>query len=189
MIMNAYIQRDKEHIEPSPDKLELRFYYSREERLKKLRGSTGPRRMSLFSKKRSRSLIIIFADIVLIAIVMYFISKPVNIFVKKQVEDRLYEVNVTGIRGSKVMVGFTVKNTGNQRMIISSAPEVIVKIYSGNKEPLVFRKAIDQEIILLPGESSAIIFILDEEKLPTSGRLELYFEDDSTPLFIKNVRF
>jgi len=187
--MNAYVQKDREHIEPSPGKQEIRFYYSREERLKKLRGLAEPRRMVLYGKKRRRGLIIIFADIVLIAIVMYFISKPVNIFVKKPIEDRLYELNVTGIRGRKVMVGFTIKNTGDKMMVISDAPEVIVKIYPGNKEPLVFRKALDQDIILLTGESSSTIFILDEEKLPVSWRLELYFEDDSTPLFVKNVRF
>lgn len=187
--MSAYIQKDRGQFEPSSDKQELKFYYSREERLKKLRGLTEPRRMGLFNKKRRRGLIIIFVDIVLIAVVMYFISRPANIFMKKQVGDRLYELNVTGIRGRKVMVGFTIKNTGVERMVIADVPEVIVKIYSRNEEPLVFRKPLDQNINLLTGESSSTIFILDKEKLPGAGRLELYFEDASKPLFERNVSF
>jgi hypothetical protein len=187
--MEAYTQKDGGHFENSPDRQELRFYYSREERLKKLRGLTEPRKMGLFGKKRRRGLLIIFADIVLLAVVIYFINKPVNVFMKKQVGVFLYELNVTGIRGRKVLVAFTIKNTGNETMVIPGSREVIVKIYQGDKEQLVFQKSLEHDINLLTGESNSTIFILDEEKLPGSCRLELYFEDNLTPLFVKNVRF
>ncbi len=171
--MKGQVQKGNRGLNLSGGGEEVRFHYSREERLKKLRGLTEPRRMGLFSKKRRRGLLIIFLDLVLIAAVMYLITRPVNLFLQKQVGNRLYELNVTSIKGKKVLIGFTIKNQGEERMELSGSPPVVVKIYPEKVDPLVFQKPLDQYTALFTGESSSTIFIIDEARLPGRARLEL----------------
>ena len=170
---------------------EPKYHYSREERVSRIHRNlypeTGKRRW--FRRKRTRSLIIILVDLVLIAAVFYFISKPANIFLEKEVQGTVYQLNIMGIRGKKVLVGFTVKNAGEHAMVFSEAFMVTVRISHDDDKPMVFRKQMESPATLGPGESSSVIFLLEEEDLPGSGTLELFFGDGSSPLFHKNVRF
>jgi hypothetical protein len=51
------------------------------------------------------------------------------------------------------------------------------------------RKYIDRGTVLMPGESTSVIFIFEEDELPQTANLEIFFDDQSDPLFKRNVRF
>lgn len=167
------------------------YHYDREARLKRVHRDLYPEtgRRKLFRRKRTKGLLIILIDLVLIAVVYYFISKPVNVFLEKTVESTIYQLNITGIRGKKVLVGFTVKNSGDYEMIFSENVPVTVEISRDENPPLTFQRYIEAPTTLDPGESSAVIFLLEEANLPSSATVELFYGESSDRLFSKHVRF
>ena len=79
------------------------FHYSREARLKKLKTRGYDRkRPRVFSNKKNRSILIVLIDLVLIAVVMYLINKPANVYLQKNENDLIYELNITGIKGKRI---------------------------------------------------------------------------------------
>jgi len=167
----------------------LRFHYNREERLKKLRSVRESRKPRFLANRRIRSLIIIFIDLALIALVLYFLNKPANLYMKKSLGSELYELNITGMRGGKVLIGFTLKNQTEEQMKFTQAVPVVVEIKGKNDQELTFQKSIEKDTVLNPHESTSIIFLEDEQKLPVSGRVEVFFKTKDAPVFSKNVRF
>jgi len=171
---------------------DLKFHYNREERLKKLRRvyeDTGKRKR-LFTRRKNRILLIFLVDLIIISAVGYFLTKPANIYIKEKRGEFQYELNVTGIRGNKVMVGFTMKYLGEDKVIFSSPEEVIVLIKDNDgKKYIEEKKNLQSGMILQKGESSSLVFLFEQNDLPTRGRLELFYKDVSVPFFSKDVRF
>jgi hypothetical protein len=174
----------------SPDEV-ISFHYSRTERLRRAHRDLYPetKKRRWLQRKRTRSLLIILIDLVLIAVVFYFISKPANVFLEEKTEDAIYQLNITGIRGKKVLVGFTVNNSGDTTKVFSQDVPVTVRIFHEEDTPIDVQKYIEATTTLGPGESSSIIFLLEEESLPSSATVELFYGNADTPLFSKHVRF
>jgi hypothetical protein len=171
-----------------------KFHYDREkrlERLKQLRHDIDKpaRKRRFFARKRTRSLFIILIDLVLIAAAYYLLTKPANIFLEKEGEGLLYELNINGIRGKKVLIGFTVKSQKENVIVFNEPVQVEVKLTDKNSSVTIYRRTIEANTILHTGESSSVAFLLDEDELPGSGLLELYYGTSTTPLFSRNVRF
>jgi len=168
---------------------ELHFHYSREERLKKLRMKKEVKRPRILANRRIRSLIIIFVDLLLVGLAIYLLNKPVNLYLKESDGDMLYELNVTGIKGGKVMIGITLQNQTDVRMFFPRAVPVVVRVQGKNSQMFTFQKSIEQNTALEPHESTSVIFLIDEQRLPTSGQLAVYIRDSQDPLFFRSVRF
>lgn len=169
----------------------VKFYYNRNERLRKLRQETGGkrRRFRFLTKRRTRSLLIILVDLLLISGVMYMLNKPANIYIQKTVDGVIYELNVTGIKGRRVLIGFSVKNQGQDKLVFSESVPVVVKIEDRNGEILVLQDIIEENTVLLTNEGTSIVFLLDHNELPGSGQVDVFFESSSGPIFSRNVRF
>jgi hypothetical protein len=167
----------------------LHFHYIREERLKKLRIKKEPKRPRIFANRRIRSLIIIFIDLVLVALVIYLLNKPVNLYLKEREGDVLYELNVSGIKGGKVMIGLTLQNQTDVQMSFSRAVPVVIQVQGKNNQLFTFQKSIEENTVLEPHEATSVIFLIDERSLPASGQLAVYIRDSQDPLFFRTVRF
>jgi len=174
---------------------EISFHYNREERLKKLRRyledkqDEGKKRR-LLGKKKNRVLLILLIDLILIAVVGYFLTKPANIYLKENIGNFQYELNVAGIRGNKVMVGFTMKNWGENQVIFSDPLEIKVQIEDNEGKKLIEEKRYFQPgTVLEKGESASLVFLFNQEDLPSRGRLELFYQGNSPSLFSTDVRF
>jgi hypothetical protein len=167
---------------------ELKFHYSREERLRKRHRPPYDRKSSLFFRRKGRSLIIIVVDIFLIAIVLFYLNKPANVLIQKEQRGLIYEFNVTGVRGKKILIGFTIRNEGEAEVTISPDP-VTLRITDRSGDTQTFQKPMEHSTILQLGESSSTIFLLREEELPGSGLTELFYGTDTQALFSKNIRF
>ena len=79
------------NIAPLSRKEEVKFYYNREERLKKFRRGVNTRKRGLFRKRR-KGLIIIFIDLFIIALVLYFLNKPVKVYTKKSFQQSMANI-------------------------------------------------------------------------------------------------
>jgi hypothetical protein len=168
---------------------DLKYHYDREQRLKKLHRPYHDKGGKPFSKRKRRGLIIVVVDLLLIAAVMYYLVRPANVHLDKEVDGLLYELNVSGIRGGKTLVAFTVKNLEKESFRELIAAPVTVSIKPQKGESRTFRRFIEPDTVLGPGEISSTVFLLDEGDLPDWGQLELFYVDDDEPLFVKNVRF
>jgi hypothetical protein len=168
---------------------EVKFHYDREQRLKKFHRSKTGRRSLRLGKKRRRNLIIIFIDLIIIALVYYLINRPANVYLEKEEHDVSFELNVTGIRGKKILVGFTIRNSSEEKMSMGDSNPVLVKILPRNGDPLAFQKDVEADTVLLPGESISTIFLFNEEDLPGWATLEIYYGSDAIPMFTRNIRF
>ena len=167
---------------------ELKFHYSREERLRKRHRPPYDRKSNLLFRRKRRGLIIIVVDIFLVAIVLFYVNKPANVLIQKEQGDLIYEFNVTGVRGKKILIGFTIRNEGEAEVTISPDP-VTVRITDRSGDTQIFQKPMEHSTILQPGESSSTIFLLREEELPGSSLTELFYGTDTQALFSKNIRF
>ncbi len=171
------------------DREEVKFHYDREQRLKRFRRSTAGGRSLRIGKKRRRNLIIIFIDLIIIALVYYLINRPANIYLEKEEHDISFELNVTGIRGKKILVGFTIRNSSDEKMSLGDSNPVRVMILPRNGDPLTFQKNVEGDTVLQPGESISTIFLFNEEDLPGWATLEIYYGSDIKPMFTRNIRF
>jgi hypothetical protein len=168
---------------------DLKFHYDREARLKKLHRPSTEKGKRHFSRKKRRGLLIVIVDLLLIALVLYYLNKPTNVFLEKREGSLVYELNVADIRGAKTLIGFTVKSleeTATRKLI--SGP-VTVKIIPQTGESRTFQKYIEPDTVLRPGEISSTVFLIGEGELPDWGLLELYYDNIDEPLFSKRVRF
>jgi hypothetical protein len=165
----------------------IKFYYDREHRLSRLQTKKPARKFRIFSKGRSRSLLIILIDIILIALLIYILNKPTNLYLEKSVGDVYYELNVTAIKGGKMLIGLTIKNLSEENMAISDSVPVLLKITDGNNSDLTYEKHVEENTVLLTNEATSVVFLIDSEELPRTGQLDIVFESDV--LFTRNVRF
>lgn len=161
------------------------FHYNREERLRKLRSSGGKRRR-FFSKRKRRTLVIVLVDILLVAAVLYFMNRPVDVYVTGQGGSLDYEINVSEIRGGKVLIGFTVRNRSDGEIELSGSRPVVLEV-AGSGESFSRSKTF-QEGRLAGGESSSVVFLFDREFLPPSATVRVYYGEQS-PVFQKELRF
>jgi hypothetical protein len=168
---------------------DLKYHYDREQRLKKLHRPYLDKGGRPFSKRKRRGLIIVVVDLLLIAVVMYYLVRPTNVHLDREVDGLLYELNVSEIRGGKTLVAFTVKNLEKETFRELIAAPVTVSIRPQKGESQTFRRFIEPGTVLRPGEFSSTVFLLDQGDVPDWGQLELYYVDDDEPLFAKNVRF
>jgi len=175
----------------TPPEEEVLFHYNRAHRLQRIHRDLYPdgSRHRWIRNKRTRSMLVILVDLIIIAGIFYFVSRPANIFLKRTEGTSVYELNITGIRGKKVLIGFTVRNAGDSMLVLPSPALVRTNLSYGEAQPIVFEKYFEQGDVLGPGESSSVVFLLDEENLPGSATLELFFGGSSEPLFSKRVRF
>ena len=172
----------------------VKYHYDREKRLEKLRQirrdfPKTTKRRRFFAKKRTRSLLIILVDLILIAAAYYLLTRPANVYLEKEEEGLLYELNINGIRGKRVLIGFTITSLKEDTFIISEPVLVTVELTDRNNNVLTYQRTIESGTTLYPDESSSVAFLLAEDELPGSGQLELYYGNSNTPLFSKNVRF
>jgi hypothetical protein len=169
---------------------EVQFHYDRTRRLQRIHRDLYPDRSGRrwFRNKRTRSMLVILIDLIIIAGVFYFASRPTNVFLKKTEGASVYELNVTGIRGKKVLIGFTVRNAGDSVLALPSPALVRITLSHDEAQPIVIEKYFEEAGILGQGESNSVVILLDEEKLPGSATLELFF-GGGEPLFSKRVRF
>lgn len=165
---------------------ELHFHYSREERLKKLKRNL-PERRRFFSKRGRRGIFILLFDILLVAVVLYLLNRPVNVYLEKNLEGLIYELNITGIKGQKVLFGFTMKNGKTDILRFEKSVPVIVQIMKGNEVVMQLKKEVAENTTLSAGESSSVVFLIEESSLPKSANVQLYY--NKSLLFEKNIRF
>ena len=166
------------------------YYYSRGERLKKLKTLESRRRKPrFFSNKKTRNLLIIFIDLFLIAIVMYLLNKHANIYLQKSEKDLNYELNITGIKGKKVLIGVSIKNQGVEKLVFSDSIPIVVEIEDRNGEVIILEDAIKYDTVLFPGESTSIVFLIGQDELPGNGKVDVFKGAASDPIFSKDVRF
>jgi len=175
--------------DPGGERGELKFHYNRNERLKKLHHQPLERRGRPLSRKRKRGLLIIIVDLFLIALVFYYVNKPANVFLEERKRNLTYELNVTGIRGKKILIGLTMRNQGNEDAAALDGTRITLVITPKTGDSLTFHKQVESGTVLQPGESSSIIFLLNEQELPGWGLLELYIDNEKVPLFSKTIRF
>ena len=166
----------------------LKFYYSREERIRKRHKPYSDRRSGFLSRKKRRGLIIIGIDVILIAIVLFYIIKPANVLLTKEQNSLVYELNITGVRGGKILIGFTIRNEGSTENAVGSNP-VNLRITDKSGSAQSYQEYVERGTMLEPGESSSTVFLINRDELPASGLTELFYGTDSEPLFSKNVRF
>jgi len=167
---------------------DLKFYYSREERIKKRHKPYPDRRSGFLSRKKRRGLIIISIDVILVAIVLFYIIKPANVLLTKEQNNLVYELNITGVRGGKILIGFTIRNESSTENAVGSNP-VNLRITDKSGRAQTYQEYVERGTMLEPGESSSIVFLIGRDELPASGLTELYYGADSEPLFSKIVRF
>ncbi len=167
----------------------ITFYYNREERLKKLKNIRGKKRRRILANRRIRSLIIIFIDLFIIALVIYLINKPANVYLQKSVNEELYELNVTGIRGGKVLIGFTVKNLKAESITLPQSIPVVINIKGKNDEFLTLNKYFEENTVLMSQEATSVVFLVDNNDLPSSGKVDVFYKTLRDPIFTSNVRF
>ncbi len=166
----------------------VKFYYDREHRLRKLKtGKPTRRKIRFFSKGRTRTLLIIFIDIILIAVLIYILNKPTNLYLEKSVDEVYYELNVTGIRGGKMLIGLTIRNLSDTNMELNDSLPVLLRITDSNDSELTFERYVEKNTVLLTDEATSVIFLIENDQLPRAGRLDVVFESDV--VFSKNVRF
>jgi hypothetical protein len=178
-----------DHGHESGDRGAYRFHYNREERLKKRHIPSGVKRGFLFSRRRRRGLIILIVDLLLIALVLYYLNRPTNVYLEQKTGDLVYELNVTSMRGKKILIGFTIKNSVRDETLPVVAGPVTLVVTNREGQALTFTRHIENGTNLKSGESSSTIFLLGIEELPDSGLLELYYTGEESPLFSKRVRF
>ncbi|UCB47426.1 MAG: hypothetical protein JSV25_08480 [Spirochaetota bacterium] len=172
----------------------VKFHYDRERRLEKLKRlrrdiPKTPKRRRFFAKKRTRSLLIILIDLILIAAAYYLLTRPANVYLEKEGEGLLYELNINGIRGKRVLIGFTVTSLSEDTIVFSEPVIVTVKLTDRNNNVLTYQRTIESGTILRPDESSSVAFLLAEDELPGSCVLDIYYGNSTLPLFTRNVRF
>ncbi len=166
------------------------YYYSREERLKKLKTlQGGKRKPRFFSNKKTRNLLIILIDLSLIAAVMYVINKPANIYLQKNENGLIYELNITGIKGKRVLIGVSIKNQGAEKLVFSDSIPIVVEIEDRNGGVITLNDAIKYDTVLFPEESTSVVFLLNQDELPGSGKVDVFTGTASDPVFSKDVRF
>ena len=167
---------------------DLKFYYSREDRIRKRHKPHSDRRSGFMSRKKRRGLIIIIIDVILIAIVFFYITKPTNVLLTKEQNSLVYELNITGVRGGKILIGFTIRNEGSMENAVGSHP-VNLRITDKAGHAQSYQEYVERGTILEPGESSSTVFLISRDELPASGLTELFYGTESKPLFSKNVRY
>ncbi|MBN2322580.1 MAG: hypothetical protein JXQ30_02500 [Spirochaetes bacterium] len=169
---------------------EVRFHYDRARRLGRIHRDLYPNRSRRrwIRNKRTRNMLVILLDLIIIAGVFYFASRPANVFLKKTEGAAEYELNVTGIRGKKVLIGFTVRNAGDSTLELPLNVPVRITLSHDEAQPVVIEEYFEQNDPLDRGESSSVVILLDEDALPGSATLELFFGGEK-PLFSKRVRF
>jgi hypothetical protein len=172
----------------------VKYHYDREKRLEKLKRirqdfNKTPRKRRFFAGRKIRNILIVLIDLVLIATAYYLLTKPANIYLEKEGEGLRFELNINGIRGKKVLIGFTVKSQKKEVIVFSEPVLVTVKLTDRNNNVLTYERTIEANTILLPDEPNSVAFLLAEDDLPRSCRLDLYFGNSTTPLFSKDVRF
>ena len=166
------------------------YYYSREERLKKLKTVEGrKRRPRFFSNKKTRNLLIILIDLFLIAVVMYLLNKPANIYLQKNDNGLGYELNITGIKGKRILIGVSIKNEGDEELVFSDSIPIVVEIEDRNGGVIILSDTIKNDTILLSKESTSIVFLLSQDELPDNGKVDVFTGTESDPIFSKDVRF
>ncbi len=170
------------------DQRELKFHYSREERLRKRHLPSFERNAFLFFRRKRRGLLIIIIDIFLIALVFIFLNKPTNVFLQKEKRDLVYELNVTGVKGNKTIIGFTIRNEGEGDFAVTPGP-VSIRITPRTGDVRSYQKPIEHDTVLQPGESYSTIFLFSDEELPDWGMLELFYGMEKQAFFTKNIRF
>ncbi|MFW6181395.1 MAG: hypothetical protein ACOC8N_06570 [Spirochaetota bacterium] len=164
---------------------EVVFHYNREKRLGKLQAA-GHSRRRFFSKRRRRTLIIVLVDLLLVAAVLYFMNRPVNVYVTGRSGVLDYEVNVSEIRGDKVLIGFTVRNRTGDEISLSGAGPVVLEIEGPGAS--FSRSRAFQEDSLAGGESSSVVFLFDRSSLPATASIRVYCGGDD-PVFQQDIRF
>ncbi len=175
--------------ETGPEKENIKFYYNREERLKKLRNIKEPKKTRLLSNRRIRTLLIIFIDLLIISLVIYFLNKPTNLYLQKILNGEICELNITGIRGGKILIGFTVKNQNQENIVYQESVPIMLKIQGRNNEIITFQKFIEKNTVLLPEEATSMIFLIDEDELPRTGQLDVFYKTLDLPIFSQYIRF
>ncbi len=167
---------------------DLIFYYNRDERLKKLHRTLETKHTGFFKSKRSRRLLVLFIDIVIIAVVIYIINRPTNVYEVKSIDNLKYELNISGVRGHRVMFAVTVSNTGSNKIDLSNKSSVVLKIVGKGSGGYNTSKKF-QDATLGKNESTSVVFMIDEKKLPRYGEVSIYIDQDPSPIFKRKVRF
>ena len=166
------------------------FYYDREERLKKLKNLRAEReRVGFFKKGGKRTLLIVLVDILIISLFIYLINRPTNFYKRKNIGDFQYELNISGIRGKKVMFALTITNKAFRPVKINREEQISISIVDASKNKYNFKKIIGEDTTLQPTESTSIVFMAKEAKLPKSGIVNVYVGDNDKPVFSPRVRF
>jgi len=175
------------------DAQRLRFHYNREERLKKLRTQkthVQTRKWGrFFADKKSRRLFILLANMALIYMIIFTFVKPSNVFIRQRLEGCDYELNVTALRGKKTLVGFTLRNGKSGDLVFEEPVPVSLLIRGRSGFLITTRKHIERDTVLLPGESTSVVFLFEEADLPRTADLEIFYDDSPEPLFKRTVRF
>ena len=104
-------------------------------------------------------------------------------------ENTQYELNVSGIRGKRVMFAVTITNKSNTTIEISKGRQIILDIKENDEKEYNFKKQIGENTELRPGESTSVVFMIKESELPKSGDVNIYIGDNKRPVFSTKIRF
>ena len=66
---------------------------------------------------------------------------------------------------------------------------VVLKITDRSENIFTFEKYIQKDTVLVPEEATSVMFLLDRNKLPGAGKLDVFYGDTAYPVFSRNVRF
>ena len=167
----------------------ITYYYNREERLKKLRSIPEKKHVSFFRKGSKRTLLIILVDVMIVSLAIYLINKPTNLYETRKINKIQYELNISGIRGKKVMVALTIINKGNTPIKINKEELINLHIIAKNNNIYEFKKKIGEDTTLNLNESTSVVFLIKENMLPKVGNVKLYIGNSNKATFSNNVRF
>jgi hypothetical protein len=111
------------------------------------------------------------------------------VYLQKSINEELYELNVTGIRGGKVLIGFTVRNLKVESITLPQSIPVVINIQGKNDEFLTLKKYFEENTVLMSQEATSVVFLVDNNELPSSGKVDVFYKTLSDPIFTRNIRF
>jgi hypothetical protein len=66
---------------------------------------------------------------------------------------------------------------------------VVLKITDRSENVFTFEKYIQKDTVLAPEEATSVMFLLDQNKLPGAGRLDVFYGGTADAIFTQKIRF
>ena len=80
-------------------------------------------------------------------------------------------------------------NQNQENIVYQESVPIMLKIQGRNNETITFQKFIEKNTVLLPEEATSMIFLIDEDELPQTGQLDVFYKTLDLPIFSRYIRF